>query len=309
VYNHRPPGAPPAPCYRCLHPVPPARSHCAPCSDAGVLGPVTAVVGSLQACEAVKVILSERAPRKVGAGDGGDGGDSGGDSGGSPAPRRICPPQTLGGRLLTLGLWTGEVRVARLRSPDAGCTACGVDVARRLRVEDFCYSTFVGAGRGEDGAGGRAGLAPREVAALLTRTAPGAGSDRLPCDDVGCAGCGAATRRANGGLAGVVEAAARSGGTAVVDVRPQAQWATVRLAGSARVDLDDLDAAVAASTSCPAGRARAATTPLVVVCRRGRASRTALARLVAGGFARATELAGGLDAWRREMDPSFPDYG
>ena len=160
-----------------------------------------------------------------------------------------------------------------------------------------------------DRAGGRAGLAPREVAALLTRTAPGAGSDRLPCDDVGCAGCGAATRRANGGLAGVVEAAARSGGTAVVDVRPQAQWATVRLAGSARVDLDDLDAAVAASTSCPAGRARAATTPLVVVCRRGRASRTALARLVAGGFARATELAGGLDAWRREMDPSFPDYG
>ncbi len=42
-------------CYRCLHPVPPERERS--CGEAGVLGAVTGVIGSLAATEAIKEIL------------------------------------------------------------------------------------------------------------------------------------------------------------------------------------------------------------------------------------------------------------
>lgn len=46
------------PCYRCLYPKPPVEGSSVPtCSDMGILGMTTGTVGSLQALEAVKVIL------------------------------------------------------------------------------------------------------------------------------------------------------------------------------------------------------------------------------------------------------------
>lgn len=45
-----------APCYRCLFPVPPPPEHAPSCSQAGVLGVVPGVVGTLQATEVVKLI-------------------------------------------------------------------------------------------------------------------------------------------------------------------------------------------------------------------------------------------------------------
>lgn len=44
------------PCYRCLYPEPPLDGELETCSDAGILGAVTGVIGSLQAMEAIKVI-------------------------------------------------------------------------------------------------------------------------------------------------------------------------------------------------------------------------------------------------------------
>ncbi|WP_428394741.1 HesA/MoeB/ThiF family protein [Lichenicoccus sp.] len=44
------------PCYRCLFPQPPATESVPNCAEAGVLGTVTGVMGSLQATEAVKEI-------------------------------------------------------------------------------------------------------------------------------------------------------------------------------------------------------------------------------------------------------------
>lgn len=43
------------PCYRCLFPEAPMAQSCARCSDAGVLGPVPGVIGTLQALEVVKL--------------------------------------------------------------------------------------------------------------------------------------------------------------------------------------------------------------------------------------------------------------
>ncbi|MGC8530661.1 MAG: HesA/MoeB/ThiF family protein [Acidiphilium sp.] len=45
------------PCYRCLYPEPPPAGLVPRCSEAGVLGPVTGVMGVLQATEAMKEIL------------------------------------------------------------------------------------------------------------------------------------------------------------------------------------------------------------------------------------------------------------
>lgn len=45
------------PCYRCLHPAPPPDGDIWTCAEAGVLGPVTGVMGTLQATEVLKEIL------------------------------------------------------------------------------------------------------------------------------------------------------------------------------------------------------------------------------------------------------------
>lgn len=80
------------PCYRCLHPAPPP-PHLAPnCAEAGVIGAVCGVVGSLQAVEVVKLL--------VGAGE------------------------PLSGRLLSVDLLYGEVRTLKVRR-DPDCAVCG----------------------------------------------------------------------------------------------------------------------------------------------------------------------------------------
>jgi molybdopterin/thiamine biosynthesis adenylyltransferase len=47
----------PHPSYRCLFPEPPPDGTIAPCSEAGILGPVAGVIGSLAAVEVVKELL------------------------------------------------------------------------------------------------------------------------------------------------------------------------------------------------------------------------------------------------------------
>ncbi len=48
---------PGGPCYRCLYPVPPPDGLVPTCGEAGILGAVTGVMGSLQAAEVLKEIL------------------------------------------------------------------------------------------------------------------------------------------------------------------------------------------------------------------------------------------------------------
>jgi adenylyltransferase/sulfurtransferase len=80
------------PCYRCLYPEPPPLGAVPTCSEAGVLGAVTGVMGTLQATEVLKEIL--------GIGD------------------------TLAGRLLVWDALATRFRTIRLR-PDPSCALCG----------------------------------------------------------------------------------------------------------------------------------------------------------------------------------------
>ena len=45
------------PCYRCLFPKSPSREATPSCAETGIMGPVTGVIGSLQALEAIKIIV------------------------------------------------------------------------------------------------------------------------------------------------------------------------------------------------------------------------------------------------------------
>ncbi len=95
------------PCYRCLYPEPPP-AHLAPsCAEAGVLGILPGVVGTLQATEAIKVLL--------GKGD------------------------LLNGRLLQYDSMGMTFRVFKLRRNKA-CPACGEHptITDYIDYEGFC---------------------------------------------------------------------------------------------------------------------------------------------------------------------------
>jgi adenylyltransferase/sulfurtransferase len=80
------------PCYRCLYPEPPPPGMVPTCGEAGVMGSVVGVMGTLQATEVLKEIL--------GIGD------------------------SLAGRLLIWDALASRMHTARL-APDPNCPACG----------------------------------------------------------------------------------------------------------------------------------------------------------------------------------------
>lgn len=94
-------------CYRCLFPTPPPPGAVPSCAEGGVIGAVAGLVGSLQAVEAIKVLL--------GAGD------------------------PLANRLLLVDLLAGEMRTVRwTRNPD--CPVCGdaPTITALIDYEAFC---------------------------------------------------------------------------------------------------------------------------------------------------------------------------
>ncbi|MDX2055378.1 MAG: molybdopterin-synthase adenylyltransferase MoeB [Polyangiaceae bacterium] len=95
------------PCYRCLYPEPPP-AHLAPsCAEAGVLGILPGIVGTLQATEALKLILGRGNP--------------------------------LVGRLLTYDSLGMTFRTLKLRR-DKACPACGENptITKYIDYEGFC---------------------------------------------------------------------------------------------------------------------------------------------------------------------------
>ena len=100
-------------CYRCLFPAPPPPGLVPNCAEAGVLGALTGVIGSLQAIEASKLIL--------GIGD------------------------SMASRLLIYEALSGEFRILKLRR-DPKCPLCGDDptIHELIDYEMFCGAPFPG---------------------------------------------------------------------------------------------------------------------------------------------------------------------
>lgn len=59
VFQSSVPGYTGTACYRCVFPSPPDAKQALGCSEAGILGPVTGIVGSLQALETIKLCLGQ----------------------------------------------------------------------------------------------------------------------------------------------------------------------------------------------------------------------------------------------------------
>ena len=97
---------PEGPCYRCLFPEPPPPDSIPSCAEGGVLGVLPGIIGTIQATEAVKLVLG------IG--------------------------RTLAGRLLLVDALTMEHRTVRLRK-DPACPACGTRTLTSLiDYDEFC---------------------------------------------------------------------------------------------------------------------------------------------------------------------------
>jgi len=119
------------PCYRCLFPTPPDPSTVQNCADAGVLGVLPGLVGTLQSTEALKLLL--------GLGD------------------------SLAGRLLLVDTLTMNFRTIQV-DRDQNCPACGTrEILELIDYEEFCARPAVGGA--EPVAVGT--IAPRELSSLL----------------------------------------------------------------------------------------------------------------------------------------------
>jgi len=103
------------PCYRCLYPEPPPPGLVPSCAEGGVLGILPGIIGTLQAAEAVKLIIEQGNP--------------------------------LIGRLLFLDVLEMQPREMKLRK-DPNCPICGQNATIKELID---YEEFCGIGRGELG--------------------------------------------------------------------------------------------------------------------------------------------------------------
>ena len=116
------------PCYRCIYPEPPPPGLVPSCAEGGVLGVLPGLVGTVQATEAIKLMLGIGRP--------------------------------LAGRLLLVNALDAEFRSVRVRR-DPSCPACGTrELQALIDYDQFCATS------GGDGAGLDAvpQIEPRELA-------------------------------------------------------------------------------------------------------------------------------------------------
>ena len=124
---------PEGPCYRCLYPEPPPPGLVPTCAEAGVLGVLPGVLGSIQALEAIKLV--------AGLGT------------------------SLTGRLLVFDALRLRFRELAIEK-DPGCPVCGENPSVRELVD---YEAFCGL---NNGAAQEAEISAQELAASLGGSAP-----------------------------------------------------------------------------------------------------------------------------------------
>jgi adenylyltransferase/sulfurtransferase len=221
------------PCYRCLFPEPPPAGAVPSCAEAGVLGVLPGIVGSLQASEVLKILLGI----------------------GEPAV----------GRMLIFDALRLRFREIAIKK-NAECPVCSAAPTQRGLVdyEDLC---------------GEGGTKEGTAMADAVFDAPW---DALEVD------------------IDELQAWRQSGReVALLDVRGPVEHSIAHVEGAKLVPMQELPARVGELD--PA-------LPWVVFCHHGPRSLHATQWLRAQGFPRVVSLAGGIDAWSREVDPSVPRY-
>ena len=219
------------PCYRCVFPEPPPPGLVPSCAEGGVLGLLCAAIGSIQAAEAVRLI--------VGIGD------------------------PLIGRLMVHDALRQSWDALTVRK-DPDCAVCGESptVTELVDYQDFC------------GMPGGSGPAAARVPVPLVSARE---------------------------LADLLAESAASPGVLLVDVRGRDERAIAGIPGAQAIHLDEFRSGSAVS-QIPFER------PVVILCRSGSRSEEASRILIEAGHPDVRNLAGGVLAWIRDVDPSQPSY-
>ncbi|HZW42992.1 MAG TPA: molybdopterin-synthase adenylyltransferase MoeB [Dermatophilaceae bacterium] len=219
------------PCYRCVFPEPPPPGLVPSCAEGGVLGLLCAAIGSIQAAEAVKLI--------VGIGD------------------------PLIGRLMVHDALRQSWDALTVRK-DPDCAVCGTSptVTKLVDYQDFCGMT-----------GGSVRAAASIPVPLISAQE----------------------------LADLLDDSVASPRVLLVDVRGRDERAIAGIPGAQTIHLDEFRSGAAVS-QIPFER------PVVIMCRSGSRSEEASRILIQAGHPDVRNLAGGVLAWIRDVDPSQPSY-
>ncbi len=217
------------PCYRCLFPSPPPPGLVPSCADGGVLGILPGTIGTIQATEAIKLIVGFGEP--------------------------------LIGKLLLYDAAEMSFDTIRLRkNPD--CPICGEQptISELIDYEDFCGMPAHDHSMYDAGGTPVRGITVDEVKARLD-----AGDESL----------------------------------LLLDVREPVEWQISAIGGTLRIPKGDV---LQHLGELPFDR------DIVVHCRTGIRSADVIRALQEKGYTRLYNMAGGINAWARRIDPSLPTY-
>lgn len=221
------------PCYRCLFPEPPAPGSVPNCGEAGVLGALCGVIGSLQALEAIKLC--------TGLG------------------------QPLIGRLLTFDALNASFRTLKVPR-DPHCPVCGqAPSIRSLQASRY----------------------------LPTCEKPVPSQSPLPMPDAPSPPLEISVQQAADWLR------TRSDQVVIIDVREPYETEICSVSGTRSIPMQQIPAQLG---SLPKDR------HLLILCHLGGRSMRVTEFLRKSGFPQVSNIAGGIEAWAMEVDPSLRRY-
>lgn len=257
------------PCYRCVFPKPPPPESVVSCGDGGILGPVVGVMGILQALEAIKLVTQPPWSPSV----------------------PVDPPS-----LLIFSAYSSPIfRSIRLRSRKAKCVACSAQAtvsAQALQSGSLDYVQFCGSVGAVNALAPQERVAPDNFARLRSGFNPFTGTSNKDSH-------------------------------ILVDTREQVQFELGNIDGSINIPFSKIETTAPHTLDIEdhdmereedwTETLRRTEKPIFVVCRRGNDSQLSVQKmkelgLSNGGQRLIAEIRGGLEAWRKSVDPDFPDY-
>ena len=268
------------PCYRCVWPKPPAAGDCTSCARGGVLGPVPGVMGVLQALEAVKVI--------AGLGE------------------------TYDGKMLMFDACSAArpFTVMKLRKRDTEkCLACAISLPG-IHVEDYDYEAFT-AGTCTakpkskfqeyiDDEHKRICKIARDPLTYSFGT-PSRNDLGIPLDTKAKPVIpGNRPERHRMNAHGLIAYWMPLNTNTVIDVRPRHLSQIAMLQGALQIPLAEMEGRFEEIERHYKEAPR-----IICLCSRGNDSQLAAAWLRSKGL-HAADVVGGMEEWRRTIDPTFP---
>lgn len=279
----RPPGdSAGGPCYRCVFPNPPPADGVVTCADGGILGPVVGTMGVMQALQAIKVITSSHKPE-------------------TPAEMNGCSSSNTSAEPPYLHLFSGystpPFRAIRLRPRRKACASCSSEATislDSLKSGSTDYILFCGSASSPNV------LSPEE------RVSPSDYQNSY------------------------YRAAEKLISPTIIDVREKVQFDICSLDNSINIPISTIlssahqpqDAGAESGKDSteilppwlpPEIASTASDSPIYVVCRLGNDSQIAVQKMKERGLDRGgqrpvLDIRGGFQAWKKEVDPSWPEY-